>query len=143
MSKIQNTLAATVAPPVPLLVQTEKNEVTLYFNQVSIGHREMLTRRFGIGGVEKIIQELNFPKITEMLFLLLTKDSKEALDELDADFSDYDIDKDEVVDKAPRRIDRFRYVVGSDMGCAGGLDLRRLWDDRRGGSQAAGGVPGP
>ena len=49
-----------------------------------------------------------------MLFYLLPKSEKEKLDDLSSLFEDYD-ENDELVNLAPRRIDKLRFLLNKDV----------------------------
>ena len=111
----ENTLASALATPVPLMAKTQKSEITLYFKRVTIAHREMFSRRFGKGGIEKALESIDLTILSEALYLLLTKESKESLDEIKDDFLDYDPEDDEkLINIAPKRMDRLKFILGSD-----------------------------
>lgn len=111
---MKNNLATVLATPIPLCVEYSGVTITLHFNRVGIGHRELFKRKFGERGIEQALETLDLDVISKILFMLLPREEKEKLDDpqLVKRFVDYDED-DEEINLAPKRIDRLRFILGS------------------------------
>ena len=111
---IENKLETTFAPPIELETEFKDTKLTFLFDRVNVGHRAFFRQKFGKNGIESVIASLNLNQMAEVLFYLLPKEEKEKLDEIKDLFKDYD-ENDQEISLAPKRIDRFKFILGEDL----------------------------
>lgn len=135
---MENNIETVFATKIPITLSVDENtKVNLSFNKMTISYSAFFRKKWGDKVLNDIETFQNLDTVLDILYVLMTKESKEELREYKDHFMDYD-ENDNLIDMAPRTIDKMKRLLTQDQKAlieltlaVAGTDLEKVEEEQK------------